>query len=146
MPTFPSVQWFEAVRELVNNDAAFRQLGTIDARVGVKVGDQLFEITFEAFECTAVQEIAESMLPELDFLLEQSPEEWKDLIENTKEHGGADLKHTLNTIDLTRPEGFALSHDGYRRDTFYRFNQSLQHFFDTSSKIETDFAVSANAG
>ena len=58
MPTFPSVQWFEAVRELVNNDAAFRQLGTIDARVGVKVVDQLFEITFEAFECTAVQEIA----------------------------------------------------------------------------------------
>ena len=146
MPTFPSVQWFEAVRELVNNDAAFRQLGTIDARVGVKVGDQLFEITFEAFECTAVQEIAESMLPELDFWLEQSPEEWKELIENTKEHGGADLKHTLNTIDLTRPDGFALSHDGYRRDAFYRFNQSLQHFFDMSSQIETDFAVSASAG
>ena len=68
------------------------------------------------------------------------------MLEGIKQHGSADLQHTLNTIDLTMPEGVARSYDGYRRDTFYRFNQSLQHFFDSSSKIETEFAVGAGAG
>jgi hypothetical protein len=143
MPKFPSVQWFDAVRELVNNDDAFRRLGTVDARVGIRVGDQLFELTFEAFECVGVREIGENDLRDLDFWLEQSPEEWRDMIENIKQHGSADLTHTLNTIDLTMPEGFARSYDGYRRDAFYRFNQSLQHFFDSSAKIDTQFAVGA---
>ena len=145
MPTFPSTEWFDAVCNLVNNDEAFRRLGTVDARVGVKVGSQLYEITFEAFECTGVSEINENQLRDLDFWLEQSPDEWRDMLENIKRNGSADLQHTLNTIDLTRPEGFAKSHDGYRRDTFYRFNQSLQHFFDSSARIDTQFAVGAKS-
>ena len=145
MPTFPSVEWFEAIRKLVNSDEVFRRLGTVDARVGVRVGDKLYEITFEAFECTGVKEINEHDLRDLDFWLEQSPEEWRDMLENIKKNDAADLSHTLNTIDLTRPEGFARSFDGYKRDAFYRFNQSLQHFFDSSAKIETQFAAGARA-
>ncbi len=145
MPKFPSVEWFDTVRNMVNSDEAFRRLGTVDARVGVKVGDELYELTFEAFECTGAREIDERELRDLDFWLEQSPEEWRDMIENIRVHGSADLSHTLNTIDLNHPDGFAKSYDGYRRDTFYRFNQSLQHFFDSSSKIETQFAVGAGA-
>ena len=145
MPKFPSTDWFDAVRNMVNADEAFRRLGTVDARVGIKIGDQLFELTFEAFECTGASVISENDLRDLDFWLEQSPEAWRDMIENIKQHGSADLTHTLNTIDLTIPEGFARSYDGYRRDAFYRFNQSLQHFFDSSAKIETEFAVGAGA-
>jgi len=145
MPKFPSVEWFKAVGELVNKDEAFRRLGTVDARVGVKVADQLFEVDFEAFEFAGVREIQESHLRDVDFWLEQSPEEWREMLENIKSHGAADLHHTLNTLDLTKPEGFARSYDGYRRDLFYRFNQSLQHYFDSSAKIKTDFAVSAGA-
>jgi len=145
MPTFPSVEWFEAVRQLVNNDEGFRRLGTVDARVGVKVGDKLYELTFEAFECVSVGEISENDLRDLDFWLEQSPDEWRAMLESIKQHGSADLKFTLNTIDLTRPEGFAKSYDGYKRDTFYRFNQSLQHFFDSSAKIDTKFVAGARA-
>ena len=145
MPTFPSVEWFEAVREIVNQDEAFRRLGTIDAKVGIKVGDKIYELDFEAFECTGVREISEADLRDVDFWLEQSPEQWKEMLENIKQNGAADLQHTLNTLDLNMPEGFAKSYDGYRRDLFYRFNQSLQHFFDASSKIETTFAVGAGA-
>ena len=143
MRTCPSIEWCEAVRELVNNEADFRHLGTVDAAVGVKVGDEIFEVNFEAFECTGVREIQESDLRDVDFWLEQSPEAWKEMLQIIKKNGAADLQHTLNTIDLTLPEGFARSHDGYRRDAFYRFNQSLQHFFDASSKIETEYAVGA---
>jgi hypothetical protein len=143
MPTFPSTQWFEEIRNMVNADEEYRRLGTVDARVGIKVGDALYEVTFEAFECTGVKEIGENDLRELDFWLEQSPEEWREMIENIKQNGHADLKHTLNTIDLSTSDGFARSHDGYKRDAFYRFNQSLQHFFDSSARIDTQFAVGA---
>ena len=139
MPAFPSLEWFEAVRGLVNQDEAFRRLGTVDARVGVKVGDKTYELTFEAFECAGVRTISQDDLVDCDFWLEQEPEAWKDMVSNIQQNGRADLSHTLNTIDLTRPDGFARSFDGYRRDAFYRFNQSLQHFFDSSARLETTF-------
>jgi hypothetical protein len=145
MPTFPSIEWFDTIRNIVNQDETFRRLGTVDARVGMKIGDEIYEVTFEAFECTNVSKIDENELRDLDFWLEQSPEEWRDMIENIKSNGAADLSHTLNTIDLNRADGFAKSYDGYKRDAFYRFNQSLQHFFDSSAKIETQFAVGAGA-
>ncbi len=140
MPVFPSIEWFNAVKDMVNQDDAFRRLGTVDARVGVKVGDRLYELTFEAFECTGVREITLDDLRDCDFWLEQEPEAWKEMLTNIRENGHADLDHTLNTIDLNRADGFARSYDGYRRDLFYRFNQSLQHFFDSSATLETTFA------
>jgi hypothetical protein len=138
--TFPSVEWFNAICGLVNGDPDFRQLGTVDAVVGVKVGAKIFELTFEAFECTNVREAGEDDLRDMDFWLEQPYDGWKEMLENIKKNGHADLSHTLNTIDLSMPEGFARSNDGYRRDAFYRFNQSLQDFFNASAKVETKFA------
>jgi hypothetical protein len=143
MPTFPSVEWFNALREITNNDPAFRQLGTVDAIVGVKVGGKIYELTFEAFECTNVREVNENALRDMDFWMEQPYDAWKDMLENIKTNGHADLSHTLNTVDLSMPEGLARSHDGYRRDAFYRFNQSLQDFFNASAKIDTKFAEAA---
>lgn len=140
MPVFPSVEWFNAVKDIVNNDPAFRQLGTVDTTAGVKVGNKIYQLTFEAFECTGVREASANDLRDMDFWLEQSYDQWKDMLENIKQHGAADLAHTLNTIDLSMPEGFARSHDGYRRDAFYRFNQSIQDFFNASAKIDTQFA------
>lgn len=141
MPVFPSVEWFNAIKDLVNDDPAFRQLGTIDTVIGVKVGSKIYELTFEAFECTGVREVSANDLRDMDFWLEQSYDQWKDMLENIKKNGAADLSHTLNTIDLSTPEGFARSHDGYRRDAFYRFNQSIQDFFNASAKIDTKFAA-----
>ena len=143
MATFPSVEWFNALKDLVNNDPAFRRLGTVDAVVGVKVGAKIYELTFEAFECASVREANENALRDMDFWLEQPYDAWKDMISNIKKHGQADLSHTLNTIDLTMPEGLAKAQDGYRRDSFYRFNQSIQDFFDASARIDTKFAEPA---
>lgn len=141
MPVFPSVEWFNAIKDMVNVDPAFRQLGTVDTLIGAKVGNKIYELTFEAFECANVREVAEKDLRDMDFWLEVPYETWKDMIENIKKNGHADLSHTLNTIDLNTPEGFARSHDGYRRDAFYRFNQSIQDFFNMSAKIDTQFAA-----
>ena len=138
---FPSVEWFKALQGMVNADPDFRRLGSIDVTMGVKVGPRIFIITFEAFECTDVREGSEYDLIDLDFFLEMSEADWQDLMRNTKENGGADLSHTLNTLDLMAQNGISKNATGdqFRADLFFRVNQSLQHFFDSSAKLDTVF-------
>ena len=105
------------------------------------MGERVFLITFEAFECVGAKEGTEYDLIDADFFLNMTPEKWKELIVNTRENGGADLTHTLNTLDLTIEGGISdnATGDQLRADIFFRVNQSLQHFFDSSAKIETVF-------
>ena len=138
---FPSVEWFQGLQQLVNADPEFRRLGTVDAVMGVKVGPRVFVIVFEAFECIEVREGSEADLDDLDFFLELSEADWRDLVENTKANGGADRRHTLNTLDLTKKDGLAQNATGdqLRADIFFRVNESLQHFFDLSAQLDTVF-------
>jgi hypothetical protein len=145
MPIFPSVEWFKTVADIVNKDEEYRKLGNCDAVVGIEVGDRLFVLTFEGFEVTNVEEVATVTDRDLDFTLVLPPEQWRGMLENIKEHGRAEHEYTLNSIDLATAVEFAQSDDYYRRDLFYRYNQSFQHFFDASAKIETQFAEPARA-
>jgi hypothetical protein len=109
--------------------------------MGVKVGSKVFVVMFEGFECTDVREGSEADLDDLDFYLELSEADWRELIENTKANGGADRQHTLNTLDLTADDGFAQNATGdqLRGDIFFRVNESLQYFFDLSTNLDTVF-------
>ena len=139
--TFPSVQWFEALRGLVNADPEFRRIGTVDAVMGVKAGSHNYVLTFEAFECVGVEEVASEELPDVDFYLEMPEADWRDMLENIKEHGEADRSHTLNTLDLMSADGIAKNDEGdqLRLDLFFRLNHSFQYFFNTSAKLDTNF-------
>ena len=143
MPVFPSVEWFDAVRHEFNVNDAVRSGGggMCDARVGVKVGGDTYLLVFEGFECSSASEIAESGLEDTDFYLDMSPDDWRDMIDNIRENGEADLDHSLNTMDLDSADGLAHSYTGdkYRQDMFFRYNQTFQYFFDQSARVETEF-------
>lgn len=138
---FPSIEWFEALKLIVNEDPEFRGLGTVEADMGIKIGDKIFVITFQGFQCTQVRLGHLDELVDLDFHLELTEDDWIDLIENTKLNQGADRQHTLNTLDLMKEDGLAhnAAGDQLRGDIFFRINQSLQHYFDLSAKINTVF-------
>ncbi len=135
---FPSVEWFESVREIANRDRAFRRLGSCDAKVGVRVGERIYALDFEAFECAAVSEIQEYALADADFVLRMDPESWRSLLTNVKDNGGADSEHTLNTLDVQ--SGIVQSANPYGLNSFARYHLTLQRFFDVSCHIETEFA------
>lgn len=141
MPKFPSAEWFQVVRDVATKDDGLRKLGTCDAVMGVKVGDQAIELTFEAFDLVNIREIQPAELANIDFYLDAPFETWREMLDNIKEHGKADLQHTLNTIDFLEPEGFAKSNDQSRKDLFYRYLQTFQRFFDASAEVKTDFAT-----
>jgi hypothetical protein len=148
MPEFPSVQWLEQVAGLAMADAAYHKSGRVDALVGIRVGDRQFGMTFDVFDIRDVRELTFDELRDLDFYLEMETERWRAMVEDIRQNGHAGLNYTLNTIDLKLPNGLAINAtgDGYRMDKFFRFNQSLQRFFDLSAQVDTTFALPASAG
>ena len=137
---FPSLAWFEALQGLVNGDAGYRQFGTVDADMGVKVGDEVFVITFEAFQCKSVRSGNEYDLINVDFFIEMEPEAWRTMLENIKTHDGAEAGQTLVSLDMLNEISNNATGDQLRADLFFRYNQSLQHFFDLSANLETTFS------
>lgn len=144
MPRFPSVEWFNEVRGVFNSDDAYQGGGggMCDAVMGVKVGPKAYIIEFEGMECSDAREIPDAELADADFYLDMPPADWEEMLRNIKDNGGADLDHTLNTLDLGRDDGLALTMNGdqYRQDFFFRYNQTFQYFFDASARIDTQFA------
>lgn len=144
MASFPSVYWFDEVRAVFNGDESYRGAGggQCNCVAGMKVGDRVFVLTFEGFECSKAAEADDAALDDVDFYLDMAPDDWRDMVQNIAENGHADLHHTLNTLDLDRDEGLATSHHGdqYREDLFFRYNQTLQFFFDASARVDTEFA------
>jgi hypothetical protein len=107
--------------------------------MGVQVDNKYYEIDFEAFEVTTVKEIDARRADELDFVLVQSLDAWRAMLDDIKAHGRATHEYTLNSLDLRSSEEFARGKDYHRRDAFYRFNQTFQEYFDIAAKMETSF-------
>ncbi len=137
MPTFPSAEWFEAVMTAANADPEFRSLGTAEAQVGVKVGDDVYLLDFDAFECAGVSQVEEHHLRDVDFYLDMTPDVWQLLLTNVRENGGADSEHTFNTLDVEN--GIVESSNPYGMNNFPRYHLTIQRFFDVSSQVETTF-------
>ena len=137
---FPSVAWFEELRRLVNDDPGYRRIGTVDASMGVKVGDEVFVVTFEAFECSSVRSGNEYDLINVDFFIEMDSDAWKAMLENIKANGGAEAGQTLVSLDMLNEISNNATGDQLRADMFFRYNQSLQHFFDLSANLNTVFS------
>lgn len=148
MPVFPSTEWLQTVAGLAMADDRYRRFGRADAVAGIKVGDRMFQMTFDVFDIRDIREIGEDDLRDLDFYLDMEPGLWRKMLESVKAEGHAGLEYTLNTLDLKLPNSLAINAvgDGYRMDKFFRFNESLQRFFDLSASIETTFALPAAVG
>ena len=140
MPVFPSTEWFQEAADLLNASDSFQRLGNCDADVGVQVGDRCFAITFDAFAITDIAEVPCDAPGDLDFILLQTPEAWRAMLENIKANGEADALFTLNSLDLSASNGLATGEDYTRRDLFYRFNQTFQEYFDISAQMDTTYA------
>ena len=103
MPAFPSLEWLQALRDIVNSDPDFRKFGTIDCEMGMEVGDRHWKVVFEAFEVTDVAPSTAAETDELDFVLSQPPDAWREMIENIKVHGAADLPTPSTPSTSKRP-------------------------------------------
>ena len=153
--TFPSVGWFRALADrMAASPEKYRKLGALDLtllpRITFPDGHaELFSLAFEGNRCRAVERVErpDAIGARHPVILEGEYAAWREMIENIRRHGHADLNHTLNY--LTLPDWplrlVAVGEDDQLDvDRFYRYNETLQEFFDEAARVETRFV--ANGG
>jgi hypothetical protein len=152
MTTFPSVEWFAHLAErMMAQEEKYRKLGVIDLTLVVSVGfrdgrTELYSLTFDTYRCREVRRV--ERLADVQRLhavvIEGEYEAWKEMVANIRAAGGADLSHTLNSLTLPdwplRLSAIDPSEDQLDVDRFYRYNESLQEFFNEAAHVETRFA------
>ena len=139
--TFPSVEWFQELADITNGDEVFRKFGRLDAIIAFKIGDRAFNVTFDVLTARDIREVDEEEMRDSDFVIELAPDQWQSMLEDIKANGTASKDWTLNTLDLINddPIHMNMEDDGYRADKFFRYNPSLQRFFENASEMETEF-------
>lgn len=132
---FPSLEFFQALQQRTKDaHDVFEKLGYCDTSFGVRVGDRLFSIVFEVYDCVDVREGGDPA--KLDFVLSAPAKLWNEMIESIVKNGGADIDHTLNTlthlgdvmkVEYDDPEG---------HDKLYRFMATIQELFDQARHLD----------
>ncbi len=144
MTQFPSIDWFRKVRDVYNSDGSLHKGGggACHTTAAFRVNGEDYLISFEGQKVGDIRAATKAEVADVDFVIEMPFDVWKAMIKNVQEHGRADQRYTLNSLDLSQPEGIAHSpaDDQYRQDLFYRYNQNFQDFFDASARVETTFA------
>jgi hypothetical protein len=128
-----------------NDEPAYRELGSIDCTMVVKVdaprGPELYEIVFEGVAVRSVRRLARlaDAAPE-HFVLEASLATWREMIDNIRANAGPDLTHTLNYLTFPDDPMCVSGPNQLEVDAFYRYNQSLQRFFNGAADVPTAYA------
>ena len=127
MSKFPSMAWFKTGLQKANDDPEFRKLGTCDAKVGVKVGNQVFALAFDAFSVSSATKITQDDLRDLDFYIDMPRADWDSFLASLN----GDEPVSLNSLDLR--SGIVKSFDEARRVTFPRYHLTFQRFFTAAA-------------
>ena len=141
---FPSEQFFKALAgAMAKERERFRNLGFFDVTIGVRIlpddpGDRerLYVLAFEVFDCTLAEEVPDFTLFRVDFVLEGRLGAWREMFENIRAHGAADVAHTINTLTHFGEKLRLHYDDPDGHDKLYRFAESIQEFFDLAAKLD----------
>jgi hypothetical protein len=142
---FPSESWFQALQErAAAKPDRFKRLGFVEATVGIRVQPDNggapagFTLEFRGYDCRNVKE-TERPEEVADFVLVGPHAAWKEMIENIRSNGEADLQHTLNVLTMPGVPLKLEAQDQLKADLFFRYNQTLQEFFNGAAEVETEF-------
>ena len=131
---FDTLAFFEALATSARaHPDQYRRLGMTDIVLGVKVGAKAYRLVFEDYECTEVTTYEPSS--HVDCELEASREDWGELIEHLAARGRAGSAHTLNSLVLASDRFHLTGEDQLGVDKFYRYNATLQLFFEEAANV-----------
>ena len=145
---FPTLAWFRQLAELMKEDRSLHEhLGAVDCVAQFTVTDAgpngerwSALVTFDGFEVTEVRKAKDGDEAVADFAIEADRATWRGMIQSIREGNGRPaLDQTLNFLSLPGVPLRVSSEDPVRRDMFFRFNQSLQEFFNASHRFHTVF-------
>src|SRR5262245_19963526 len=129
-----------------HDETRFRRLGFIDTTFGIHIvgpasQEWRYILSFEVFECCDVVVAPSFDLTAIDFVLKGDLAAWVEMLENIRQHNGADVAHSLNTLTHFGERLQLLYDDPDNRDKFFRFQESIQEFFDLAHSLELTFPI-----
>lgn len=139
--TFPDPDWFEDLATRMKGER-FRRLGFVETRFVVSVlpdadgeGQTRLDtgLVFEGYGLAEAKRLSEPWSFDPDFLICGRASVWQRTLEEVARSGRPELRHTLNSLVLLGDELWLESRDQIREDKFYRYNQTLQEFFNLAS-------------
>jgi hypothetical protein len=142
---FPSLTFFQTLQTLMRQEEArFRRLGFVDTTFGIHItnaGGQEWRylLAFEVFDCREVTEVRDFDLTTIDFVIKGDLTAWVEMLKNIHQHQGADVTHSLNTLTHFGERLQILYDDPDNRDKFFRFQESIQEFFDLARMFDLEF-------
>jgi hypothetical protein len=105
-------------------------------------GSQLLEVVFEAYAVKSIRSLESLDAAKPDhFVLEAPLEVWREMLDNIRANGAPDLEHTLNFLTFPDDPMVVSGPDQLQIDAFYRYNESLQQFFNGAASIATSYAT-----
>jgi hypothetical protein len=152
-PAFPSVAWLQRLADaMAAQPEKYLELGPLDLTLVACIVQpdgrkELYALEFDGLQCVSVTN--PSCIAEVrgwhPVILEGEYATWQEMIENIRTHGHADLTHTLNYLTLPGwPLRLLVVDEAESQldvDRFYRYQETLQAFFDEAAAIETRFAA-----
>ena len=120
-------EWLERARSRVNADPKFRKRGSIDTHMGLRVGDDVYLVSFAAFGCSEIRPIAPHELRDADFVIEMSADQWQRFVAGRRDGTG----RTLAELDVT--DGLIKAQSPRKKLDFLRYHTSIQAFFDAGT-------------
>ena len=148
---FPSLAFFQTLQSAMRQEEArFRRLGFIDTIFGVYITTPhghawRYELAFEVFDCRDVTEVQSFDLTTIDFVITGDLAAWTEMLQNIQQHHGADVTHSLNTLTHFGERMQIEYEDPDNRDKFFRFQESIQEFFDLASPLDLAFPSSTSS-
>jgi hypothetical protein len=147
---FPSENFFRTLQRLMADQRdRFRVLGYFDVVFGVHVlpdragdSEQRFVLAFDVFDCVRADAVG-AFGPELDFVLEGTRGVWREMIENIKQRGAADVAHSINTLTHFGDALRICYDDPDGHDKLFRFAESIQEFFNLAAHVDLELADGA---
>ena len=85
------LDWLPTAQAALNEDPAFRKLGSTDLVLGLKSGRAVRRVVFEAFEIASVDETDEAALRDCDVVIEMTPREWTNYLRRRAKGTGPSL-------------------------------------------------------
>lgn len=126
-----SAEWLGRAQAAVNADPTFRQRGSIDVIVAVKVAGAAFLITFSGFSCHAVQAVVDGEVRTASVIIDMTNDQWQRFVAGRR--GG----HGRTLIDIDTTDGVIKAQTPRKRLEYLRYHTSLQAFFDAGVAAAT---------
>ena len=123
------LDWLEAAVAAVNEDPAFRKLGSVDLVLGLKAGRVVRIVTFEAFGIADIKDAEDAALRDCEVTIEMAPREWTRYLRRRAKRSGPSL------VGLDLDQGIVNAMSPVNRLKFERYHLSLQALVDQGGAI-----------